>query len=128
VTGFTNNTIEIEIKSGPTYPPIRLVVHEFLPKDQNFLALPQLVTNEINNESRIAVSYAPPLGLNEPTNAVKQKCLEHIKSIIKSERNAGEVEYGETSQISWRVLEAVSQYQRPSPGVRSSPVLQLDHS
>jgi hypothetical protein len=130
VTGFTNNKIEIEISSGPTYPLIRLAVHEFLPKDDTFLALPQLVTDETSNESRIIASYAPPLGLNEPTNidATKLKCFEHINLMIKSERNAGEVEYGETSQISWRVLEAVSQYQRASPGVRSSLVLKLGHS
>lgn len=130
MTGFTNNKIEIEISSGPTYPLIRLAVHEFFPKDHTFLALPQLVTDETSNESRIIASYAPPLGLNEPANinATKLKCLEHINLMIKSERNAGEVEYGETSQISWRVLEAVSQYQRASPGVRSSPVLKLGHS
>jgi hypothetical protein len=112
---FTNNTIEVDMSSGPEYDNMHLTVTEFEPKNEDFLAFnlvgPKDDTN--NHSQRFIPSYAPPFGLHRAsTKELKSKCLDHIKSIIQKERDIGEATRGDISIISWKVYEAINNYRK----------------
>jgi hypothetical protein len=103
------------MSSGPTYKPIKVLVYEFVPSKQDFLRLSYVKNSSRNDSPEFAPSYAPPLGLYNPSvKTLREKCLIHIDSIISEERNPGEFSCGDTSIISWRAFEAVNLYRRTS--------------
>jgi hypothetical protein len=115
--GFTDNKIEIEISSGPDYPPIRLTVCEFVPKNREFLFLKYVeTTNDTGKKCyKFTESFAPPLGLDRDDLVdLREKCKSHVSSIIDRERDIGEATRGDTSMLSWEVFEAINRYRRSS--------------
>ena len=112
---FTNNVIEIDMLSGPTYPKMRLTATEFRPLNQKILAL-KLVASKADTDGqclKFIPSYAPPFGLYcVRAEELRHICLEHIKAIIEKERDVGEADQGDISIISWKAFEAVNRYRR----------------
>ena len=109
--------MEIELSSGRDYQPIRLTVHEFLPKNREFLSLKYVGTTSDANEKchKFTDSFAPPLGLHDDDSVdLKKKLITHIKSIIDRERDIGEATRGDISMLSWEVFEAINRYRRSS--------------
>jgi hypothetical protein len=117
ISWFSDNSFKIMISSGPIYPPIPIVVHEFSASDLNFLAFKKIVTDHVTKIPQFIRAYAPPLGITDLNQDLEGKLKSHIQKIIEGERNYGEVVYGDTSQLSWDVFEAVRQYQRANPTV-----------
>jgi hypothetical protein len=117
ISGFSNNSFEIMISSGPTYPPISIVVHEFCTSDLSFLAFKKIVTDQVTKVPQFIKAYAPPLGITDLNQDLEGKLKNHIQKIVEGKRNYGEVVYGDTSQLAWDVFEAVRQYQRANPAV-----------
>jgi len=112
---FTNNIIEVEMSSGPEYEKIHISVTEFQPRNEEFLALNFVATqHEKDGEyQRFIPSYAPPFGLHGAgAKGLKNKCQDHIRSIIEKERHSGEAKRGDTSLISWNIFEAVNNYRK----------------
>jgi hypothetical protein len=110
---FTNNVIEIEMSSGPNYPKMRLKVTEFLPLNQDILALNLVASKEDTADQclKFIPSYAPPFGLHHVSaKELRNICLEHIKAIIERERDIGEVDQGDISIITWKAFEAANRY------------------
>ena len=106
--GFTDNSINILVSSGPRYPPIALSVNEFHPAKNEFLVIP--VVN-LYDDSHVSLEYAPPYGLTEEaTSGLEEKWLEHIEAIIHGGRYEGEWEYGDTSKMSWKIYTAIYEY------------------
>jgi hypothetical protein len=120
VFGFSDNRFEVSISSGPTYTPIQLTVHTFRTPDQSFLVFKKFVTDDVSKVSTFAKAYSPPLGITDFSQDLSGKLTNHIREIIEGERNYGEVLYGNTSQLTWDVYEAVRLYQRANPTVASS--------
>lgn len=117
VTGFTENKIKVEMSSGPCYQPIVLTVHEFVPSNPEFLSLSYVEKDCVGELQKFTPSYAPPLGLHGiGINDLRNKCLSHIESIIEKGRDLGELISGDTSIISWKVLEAITCYHKLSGG------------
>jgi hypothetical protein len=109
--------MEIEISSGPDYPPIRLTVHEFLPKNLEFLYLKYVGTTNGAGEKchKFTESFAPPLGIDgDYLVDLRKKCKSHVNSIIDQERDIGEATRGDTSMLSWEIFEAINRYRRSS--------------
>lgn len=107
------------MSSGPDYPKINLIVTEFRPLNVEFLAFNVVGPGEGTDGEcqRFTPSYAPPFGLHDTSpEDLKSMCLNHIKSIIKQERDVGEANHGDISIISWKVFEAVNRYRRSSGG------------
>lgn len=117
VSGFSNNSFKIDISSGPTYPPIPIVVHEFCTSDLSFLAFKKIVIDEVTKVPQFVNAYSPPLGIIDFSQDLEGKLTSHIQDIIEGKRNYGEVVYGDTSQLTWDVFEAVRRYQRANPAV-----------
>jgi hypothetical protein len=115
--GFTDNKIEVEMSSGPAYPTIKLVVHEFVPSNREFLSLSYVKQGLAGAWQKFAPSYAPPLGLySTEGSALRNACLRYIMSVTKQDRDGRECTLGDTSTISWNVLSAVNRYQRSITG------------
>jgi len=116
---FTNNTIEVEMSSGPQYPIIYLRVTEFRPLKHEVLSFDYLgpSTSAGYQSQSITTSYSPPLGLYKISRKeLRLVCLNHIKAIIEQDRQVGEVTEGDISIISWRVFETVNRYRKSSGG------------
>jgi hypothetical protein len=94
-----------------------LTVTEFRPLDEDFLALNIVDPEERTDDQRqrFIQSYAPLFGLrNSNSEILKIACSEHIRAIIKREREFGEAVYGDISILSWKAFEAVNPYRRSS--------------
>ncbi|KAF4636888.1 hypothetical protein G7Y89_g1206 [Cudoniella acicularis] len=65
-----------------------------------------LVTDVVTKASYFTNIYAPPLGITDFKQDLKQKLTDYIDRIISTERNFGEVIYGEMSQLVWDIYEA----------------------
>jgi hypothetical protein len=117
ISGFSNNNFKIMISSGPIYPPIPIVVHEFCTSDLSFLAFKKIMTDQVTKVPQFIKVYAPPLGITDFNQDLEGKLKSHIQSIVEGKRNYGEVVYGDTSQLTWEVFEAIRQYQRANPAV-----------
>jgi len=117
ISGFGNISFTILISSGPIYPPISIVVHEFYTSDPSFLAFKKIVTDQVTKVPQFIKAYAPPLGITDLSQDLEGKLKIHIRNIIEGKRNYGEVVYGDTSQLSWDVFEAVRRYQYANPAV-----------
>jgi hypothetical protein len=128
VSGFCDNKVAVNISSGPTYRPLSFWVHEFQPIDEEFLALSHIKTDEDGNlSSEFTRRYAPPFAIRPTgTEALRDKCLQHVKLIAKGPRSEGEVYYKDTSRVSWEILTAIYQYQR-STNVGTVGCITLKH-
>lgn len=112
---FTNNTIEVDMSSGPIYDKLRLTITEFEPQNEDFLALNFVGPKDDTNSpyQRFIPSYAPPFGLHRTSaKELKTNCRHHIESIIEKERDIGEATRGDISIISWKIFEAVNNYRK----------------
>ena len=129
--GFTENKFEIEMSSGPQYPSLRLVVHEFQPKIEEFLVLPYIGNSTGNKGYEFTPSYAPPVGLHGTDfQDVEEKCSSHIDSIIEQERDIEEAASGDTSMLSWKIYQAVNEYRQscaPNEQVCNTPFQPLQN-
>ena len=114
--GFTSVQAAIYLSSGPEYPPILITVREFRPRNVNFLALQhieKIEKREGGQEHRLSPSYAPPFGLISRDNPdLGEKCLNHIKAIANMKRDHNEVEFGQMSEVSWKILDIIDRYRR----------------
>lgn len=103
------------MSSGPKYDIFHLTITEFRPRDEDFLAF-NVVGPKDDGDSqsqRFIASYAPPFGLHRTSaKELKNKCLDHIKSIIEMERDIGEATRGDISMLSWQVFEVVNNYRK----------------
>jgi hypothetical protein len=120
VSGFSDNRFVVYISSGLNYTPIQLTVHTFHTPDQNFLVFKKIITDDVSKVSTFTKAYSPPLGITDFSQDLSGKLKKHILEIIEDERNYGEVLYGNTSQLTWDVYEAVRLYQHANPTVASS--------
>jgi hypothetical protein len=114
ISGFCVNKVAVQISSGPTYQPITLLISEFQPADENFLALSQIKTGMDGNlESVFTHQYALPFALHpSAVSDLREKCLEHVELIAKRHRCTGELYHKHTSMISWDVFRVITQYHR----------------
>ena len=133
VSGFYANKVAVQISSGPTYHPITLLVSEFQPADEDFLALSQIKTDMNGNlESVFTRQYAPPFALHpSAVSDLREKCLEHVELIAKRPRCTGELYHKHTSMISWDVFKVITQYHRSvNVGMARSQILEtlLNHN
>jgi hypothetical protein len=123
---FTRKTIEVDVSCGPIYENLRLTVTEFLPRNEDFLALNFVGPKDDANGQcqRFIPSYAPPFGLHRTSaKELKKKCRNHIMSIIEMERDIGEATRGDISIVTWKIFEAVNNYRKSnvySPNVSNS--------
>lgn len=115
VSGFSNNGFRVLISSGPTYPPMSIIVHEFRTPDPGFLVFKEIMVDKGTKIPHFVDTYSPPLGITDFSQDVEGKLESHIHSIIENQRNYGEVVYGDTSQLSWDVFEAVRRFQLANP-------------
>jgi hypothetical protein len=81
-------------------------------QDEEFLAQRHIKLSEEGELlPETAVSYAFPLALTPTTKlALKEKCIEHVKSIIQVPRNVGEHTYNEIWIVPWRLYRAIVAY------------------
>ena len=97
-----------------------LTVYEFVPKNDDFLFLywaPPELNSPMPDLERI---YAPPLGLldnkrdnnNEHDNKLRDSCLDHIKSLIKSSQFSKDATNGDAAPVAWEVYEAVDRFRK----------------
>jgi hypothetical protein len=112
---FIDNTIEVDMSSGPEYEKLHLTVTEFRPRNEDFLVLDIVgLKDETNNQYQGFIpSYAPPFGLRRTSaKELRKKCLDHIISIIEQERDIGEATRGDISIISLKIFEAVNNFRK----------------
>jgi len=122
ISGFSDSRFEVYVSSGPCYPSISVTVQPFRAKDESILFCKTV--DGANKKSAFFKSYSPPLGFTDFNQDLEGKLRDHIRDIIEGERNYGEVLYGNTSQLTWDVYEAVRLYQCANPTV-NSPLLFL---
>jgi hypothetical protein len=117
----TGNKIELHMSSGPTYPPIVLTVHEFIPANKEFLALSYAPPNVNNPTPALEQVYAPPFGLLEDNsrNKLRKSCREHIKAIIRQNRAACEARCGDVAPLSWEIHKIVHHYRLSQSTLRN---------
>jgi hypothetical protein len=113
VSSFRGSPIKISVSSGPTYPPMILSLREFNTTRGDFLDVQRIEKVDSDSEYglKILTRKALPLGL-PPSNIslLTKQCQQHIRSIISLNRNPYETEFGETSNISSKVLFAIERY------------------
>lgn len=117
VSGYSDNHMEVFVSSGTTYPPIKLTVREFVPLKPDFLAFKLYEHDKVNDVSTLKDAWSPPLGIADTSQDLSSDLTQHIRDIIKSKRNYGEVVYGSTSQLAWDMYEAIRLYQQANPEV-----------
>ncbi len=107
------------LSSGPTYPAIKIMVHEFAVRDLSFLAFKKFEYDKGNGAPTFKKAYSPPLGIVDFSQDLSGEMIRHIQEITKAERNYGEVVFGRTSQLAWDMYEAIWLYQQANSNVIS---------
>jgi hypothetical protein len=131
ISGYGDSRFKIYLSSGPCYPPIQITVGRFRTKDwcdPSFSAVKKIVPVGTSKKLRIDEFYSPPFGITDFNQDLdgkfnqdlENKLMNHIQNIAKGKRNYGEVLYGNTSELTWDVYEAVRCYQCANPTVISS--------
>lgn len=112
VSRLSDNRVQVQISSGPTYQPISIWVNEFRPINDEFLEVSHIKTGENGHpSSKFIRRYAPPYMLHQ--NEIKtlgDKCMEHVKLIAKNPRGKGELYFKYTSIVPWKVFNAIRRY------------------
>jgi len=91
-----------------------LTVHEFVPKNDDFLFLywaPPELNSPMPDLERI---YAPPLGLFENKHGCKLRdiCQDHFKFLIKHSQFSKDATNGDAAPVAWEVYEAVDRFRK----------------
>lgn len=123
ISGYGENRFKVHLSSGPSYPPIQVTVARFRTKDwcdPSFSAVKKIVRVGTRKKLRFVEFYSPPLGITDFNQDLDGKLTNHIQGIAESERNYGEVLYGNTSELTWDLYGAVRCYQGTNPTVISS--------
>jgi hypothetical protein len=130
VVGFTDNQIEVHISSGPNYPPIRVIVHEFIPANNELLAVHCAPPDISDPKPSIEEVYAPPFGLidnnGKDRDKLRRSCREHIKVMIEHSQVFPTAASGNSAPLSCEIYEVVNRYgqsKRISGNVRSAITL-----
>ncbi|CAG8957613.1 hypothetical protein HYFRA_00010480 [Hymenoscyphus fraxineus] len=115
VATVDDSQFEINVSSGPNYPPISITV-QVLRGNKEFFKFKKIMTDS-NKDSRFVSFDTRPLGIPEQfsTQKIQHRLLEHIEAIVEGERNYGEVLYDNTSQLTWDVHEALSELYHANP-------------
>lgn len=109
---FTLNTVEAQFSCGRDYPPLVLILTEFVPpigERPTIPVIPSLVQESVTFEQRFPATLALPK-LEED---LQQKCLDHIKSMVRhhcENKQVFPMQY--SSEISTRVFAAVCKFHR----------------
>lgn len=119
VAGLGGSPHQIMLSSDFSYPPISINVQVFRVNPE-FSYFKKLRLDSRNKEPVFVEVPCPPLGITDFSQDLRSKLRKHIQGIIQSERNYGEVLYGNTSQLTWDVLEVVKVYQRENYTVTST--------
>jgi hypothetical protein len=118
---YIDNDVSVRMLSGPFLSSIPLVVREICPANQDFLLLPDLMSEIKDQEqgfaSTLTLQYA---WFDSGIEQLKPKCLEYIKNISRCPFHILLNMTGNTSKVIWRSLEAVWNYLRASPIARQA--------
>jgi hypothetical protein len=119
ISGFSDSRFTVYLSSGLCYPSISVTVQPFCTKDKSFLFCKSIMTDSTSKKSVFSESYSPPLSITDFNQDLRSKLSDHIRDIVEGKRNYGEVLYGNTSQLTWDVYEAVRLYYCANPTVTS---------
>ncbi|KAG9235680.1 hypothetical protein BJ875DRAFT_264020 [Amylocarpus encephaloides] len=111
-SGWTDTLLEVDVRAGARFVPMRLIVNMFRPETIEILYQDRLATTTEPHARRglIQQSSAPIGLLGLSTTKLRDKCREHIVEMIKSLHYAPQVTAGEESRISYTILEAAQRY------------------
>lgn len=109
---FTLNTVEAQFSCGRDYPPLVLLLTEYVPpfgERPTIAVIPSLVQQGVTFEQRFPATLALP----RLDDDLQQKCLDHIKSMVRHHcDNKQVVPMQYSSEISTRVFAAVCKFHR----------------
>lgn len=106
---FTANKIEVQFSCAPRYPPLVLVLTEFIPPPEEKSPL-----KIMHNQGPAIEPHSPArLALPSIETNLRRKCLEHIQAMVRYHLDNDQVfprKY--SSQVSTRTFAAVCKYHK----------------
>jgi hypothetical protein len=103
---FFNDGVEVDLTCGRGYPPMRLLVHEFIPVSETISRVPALT-----EWKTFELHYPYPVALDEAAmRGLVDECRNHVKYIVSRPLDLTVEMPRNMPPISKRVLEAVSHY------------------
>jgi hypothetical protein len=111
--GFKADKSVLKISSGPDYPPMIVTAQEFSPAEEFLVAVEYVPKDPVEPGHHAFVkSYALPLGLCGDPQDIRRECFTHLAATIAMRRNEEEATKSDTSQLSYKLFEAVNDYRK----------------
>jgi hypothetical protein len=112
---FTSNHILVNLSSDPFDIPMSLVVHEISFVNQNCLTVSDLAAQPEDESQSFATCSSLPYGYNNDIKQLQRRCLEYVNAVSKYPLDDVETIVGNTPEIIWEVLRAVSRFDYINP-------------
>ena len=113
---FTRNEIFVELSTGHSHPPIKLLVCEFVPPNKDFLYVPN--PNPVSNGNMQSLPDVRSLEWGVPKCNIDQlnlRCLEHIQTISNRDTIIGE-----QKTLAGKFMGAICRFRQADPIARTA--------
>lgn len=112
-SGFTDNSIYVEVSTGEHFEPMRILANEFEPKldDYELHQFHYLIPDTPGGRTELVTGYGALLGLlGFSVSECKAMCRNHIRKMIEN-RHYTEHTCGESTSLQHRILLTILKYQ-----------------
>ncbi|KAE9378477.1 hypothetical protein N431DRAFT_528799 [Stipitochalara longipes BDJ] len=121
--GFVGIDIDVGLTCGSEYPPLYLAVSEFAPKSYQVTRVPTIITRSANDLPLFEDCYPPPIAFRSACNDLVERCRNHIKLVIKQERNCPGLITESGHKINRLSLKAIARYHGSARSSRTTVIL-----
>ena len=108
--GFTGIDAEVEFTCGYGYPPLKLVVSEFAPTNEDLARAPIIATGSSDRVPCFEYQYPPPIASKSTFRDLIETCRSHVKLVVRHQRNMRSPVAERGNELSRTILEAIIRY------------------
>jgi len=108
--GFVGINIEVALTCGSEYPPLNLAVSEFALKSDQVACVAALNTQSTNDLPLFEYRCPPPIASSSAYSDLFERCRNHIKLVVKRERNLPGPILKQGHEINRLTLKAIARY------------------
>jgi hypothetical protein len=108
--GFTGIDAEVEFTCGCGYPPLKLVVSEYVPTSEDLARAPIIATGSSDRVPCFQYQYPPPIASKSTFTDLVETCRSHIKLVVRHQRNIRSPIAERGNGLSRMILEAIIRY------------------
>lgn len=111
--GFVGNDAEVNFTCGYGYPPMKLVVSEFVPASDRLARAPTLTPgSSLDSALSFQYQYPPPIASRIKFKDLIETCRHHVELVVMYQRNTRRPVSNRGNELSRKVLEVIVRYHK----------------